>query len=93
MRMGRTSKEAIDTITRLSRKVQYHDGVEPTCLFAKRNQVLYENTRRLNQLTGVNVKYTSEDVSGKHSEAPYADKYPQEKDLRAFLDKVRRFAK
>lgn len=89
MRMGRASKEAIETLTKLSRKVHYEDGVEPTCLYAKRNQVLNENMRRLRQLTGVNVTYTSQDFSGKHTEAPYKDRYPQEKDLRAFLDKVR----
>lgn len=88
LRMGRASQEAIDTFKGLSRKVTYEDGVEPTCLYARRNQVLYENTRRLKQLQGVNVTYRASDVSGKSGEAPNKDLYPQEKDLRPFLDKV-----
>lgn len=87
--MGRVSPEANATFTKLSRKVYYDDGVEPTSLFAKRQQVLNENNRRLKQLPGYPVQFIAHDVSGKSQDAPYKELFPKDVDLRAFLDKVR----
>lgn len=88
MRMGRASPEACETLSKLSRKVVYEDGVEPTCLFARRNDVLRENTRRLKLLEGATINYKAQDISGKKSQEPYGDKYPTENELLACLDKV-----
>lgn len=89
IRMGRVSSEANATFTKLSRKVHYDDGVEPTSLFAKRQQVLNENNRRLKQLPGHPMQFIAREVSGKSPDAPYKELFPKDDALKAFLDKVR----
>lgn len=71
----------------LGRKVVYDDGIEPTCLFPKRNQVLYENNRRLNTIKTNALKFTAYDASG-HEEKSGTPIYPDPVKLREVLDKV-----
>lgn len=88
IRIGIMAPEIIRTFGGLSRTIQYTDGIEPTCLYPRRDQVSNENKRRLSALQAAIVAYEARDCSGKEKEYPYKEYYPDPVKLRDLLNKV-----
>lgn len=61
MRRGLLTKEMKDTLQKLSRPITYPDGLEPTELYAIREDVAKSNARRLKQLKGIRYIYSQSD--------------------------------
>lgn len=64
MRFGQLSGAAIETFRTLTRRVTYNDDIEPTELFALRNEVDGANSARLKNLNGCAHTYQSRDRPG-----------------------------
>ena len=88
LRLGVTSPQTIQTLRDLGRKVQYDDGIEPTCLFPTRNQVLNENRKRLEKIDAPKTVYTGTDVSGRQVKEPHKIFHEDLNELHKFLDKA-----
>ncbi|KAF8656392.1 hypothetical protein AX16_002577 [Volvariella volvacea WC 439] len=65
MRFGQLTPAAINAFSKLSRKVQYDDGIEPTELFPTRKEVTNSNESRLRQLPGKPLEYQASDLQGR----------------------------
>ncbi|ODN83122.1 hypothetical protein L202_01327 [Cryptococcus amylolentus CBS 6039] len=72
MRFGRLTSASIDTFKSLARPVKYSDGIEPTSLFPRREEVERANLYRLNQLHTEGHTYIS--VDGGKLEGAQRDK-------------------
>ncbi|WVQ70825.1 hypothetical protein IAR50_000347 [Cryptococcus sp. DSM 104548] len=72
MRFGRLTSTSIETFKSLARPVRYNDGIEPTSLFPRREEVDRANLYRLNQLTTEGHTYHS--IDGGKLEGPQRDK-------------------
>lgn len=88
LRLGQTPPHLIETFRGLGRKVEYSDGIEPTCLFPTRNQVLQENSRRLMSIKEESMIFRANDVSGTDPETKKAF-HPDPVKLKGVLDTVR----
>ncbi|KAH9921473.1 uncharacterized protein B0H18DRAFT_880188, partial [Fomitopsis serialis] len=64
MRLGRLSQSTMMAFRRLSRRVVYHDDIEPTDLFPTRRQVYGANHTRLEQLQGTPMPFPAADQPG-----------------------------
>ncbi|RLV90878.1 ATP-dependent DNA helicase PIF1 [Spathaspora sp. JA1] len=61
LRFGKLQPETIQKFMRLSRRVSYQDGIEPTELFPTRNEVKRANFARLNQLNSKAYVFVADD--------------------------------
>ncbi|SCV70212.1 BQ2448_1606 [Microbotryum intermedium] len=61
MRFGTLSAQSIATFKSLSRDPKYTDGIDPTELYPRREEVDRSNVTRLNALPGQAIEYRSED--------------------------------
>lgn len=61
MRFGKLTRESIQEFMKLSRGIKYEDGIEPTELFPRREDVDRANTARLSQLNTDGWSYVSVD--------------------------------
>ncbi|KAL0252570.1 hypothetical protein I308_101962 [Cryptococcus tetragattii IND107] len=61
MRFGRLSNESVIAFKSLARPLKFNDGIEPTALFPRREDVDRANLSRLNQLDTVGFTYHSID--------------------------------
>jgi ATP-dependent DNA helicase PIF1 len=64
MRLGQIDDDIVAQFTALSREVQYDDGIEPTELYPRREQVEKANNARLEKLPGRLIEYESTDRGG-----------------------------
>ncbi|GJE87828.1 ATP-dependent DNA helicase PIF1 [Phanerochaete sordida] len=64
MRFGQLSPEMIKAFRALSREVTYSDGIEPTELYPRRDQVSTANSRRLQELQTQPRQYKASDMPG-----------------------------
>jgi len=62
MRFGKLSTASIAAFKALSRTIQYDDGIEPTVLFPRREDVDRANSTKLNDLTADGYSYTAVDT-------------------------------
>lgn len=62
MRLGQISQQTVDTFKRLSRPLEFNDGVESAELFPTRAQVDGSNERRLRELPGAPIRYDAIDT-------------------------------
>ncbi|KAL9468730.1 hypothetical protein ACSS6W_010424 [Trichoderma asperelloides] len=62
MRLGHISQQTVDTFKRLSRPLEFNDGVESAELFPTRAQVDGSNERRLRELPGAPIRYDAIDT-------------------------------
>lgn len=88
LRLGRVSVKDEALLKSLGRKVIYDDGIEPTCLYPKREQVSSENRRRLTCLKTKPRTFVAHDFSGLEPDAPRNPFHPDPAKLKDFLDKV-----
>ncbi|WVQ85854.1 hypothetical protein IAT38_008022 [Cryptococcus sp. DSM 104549] len=72
MRFGRLSEESIAEFKKLARPLKYDDGIEPTVLFPRREDVDRANLSRLQQLKTEGYTYNS--VDGGKSEPAQREK-------------------
>lgn len=72
MRFGRLSNESIVAFKSLARPLKFNDGIEPTALFPRREDVDRANFSRLNQLDSVGFTYHS--IDGGSAEANQREK-------------------
>ncbi|OXG73905.1 ATP-dependent DNA helicase PIF1 [Cryptococcus neoformans MW-RSA36] len=72
MRFGRLSNESIVAFKSLARPLKFNDGIEPTALFPRREDVDRANLSRLNQLDSVGFTYHS--IDGGSAEANQREK-------------------
>ncbi|CAH2448661.1 DNA helicase [Komagataella phaffii CBS 7435] len=71
LREGHVYPEIIQQFSKLGKEVVYTDGIEPTELYATRNEVEAANKSRLAKLEGPLVTYTAKDVSDRPDTPPY----------------------
>lgn len=62
MRLGQISQQTVDTFKKLSRPLEFNDGVESAELFPTRAQVDGSNERRLRELPGTPNRYDAIDT-------------------------------
>ncbi|KAF7306584.1 ATP-dependent DNA helicase PIF1 [Mycena indigotica] len=68
MRYGRIEPEDEEIFRSLEREVRYDDGIQPTELLSRRDEVDRANNRRLNALPGATRTYTAVQSSGINSQ-------------------------
>ncbi|KAF5384756.1 hypothetical protein D9757_006264 [Collybiopsis confluens] len=68
MRFGDMSEKTIKTFRSLDRVVHYEDGVQPTQLYPRREQVDHANRTRLAELSGEMHSYVAMDIPGTDSD-------------------------
>lgn len=62
IREGKVSNELVNQLKQLERPVTYDDGIEPTELYALRNEVERANSQRLERLSGPSFVYDAVDT-------------------------------
>ncbi|QRV74471.1 ATP-dependent DNA helicase PIF1 [Ceratobasidium sp. AG-Ba] len=65
MRLGVVSQVSADLFSRLSRKVEYNDGIQPTQIYPLRRSADDANKRQMDLLTGEEIKFKALDTFGK----------------------------
>ncbi|QRV89235.1 ATP-dependent DNA helicase PIF1 [Ceratobasidium sp. AG-Ba] len=65
MRLGVVSQASADLFSRLSRKVEYNDGIQPTQIYPLRRLADEANKRQMDLLTGEEIKFKALDTFGK----------------------------
>jgi ATP-dependent DNA helicase PIF1 len=68
MRYGNLSPGTIQAFKRLSRNIEYKDGIAPTELYAMRHEVSTANAMRLDQLRTETRTFNATDIPGYDSE-------------------------
>ncbi|PIL30943.1 hypothetical protein GSI_07112 [Ganoderma sinense ZZ0214-1] len=85
MRFGKMDAQTTLSFRKLSRPVQYDDGIEPTELYPTRNEVDSANTARLAKLAGQPKDYPAKDSPGRDE---HGNPFPFERVERALRDMV-----
>lgn len=63
LRIGKIDYKIENRLRKLSRSIDFNDGIEPTELFPTREEVERSNLNKLNQLNGSEIVFNCEDVS------------------------------
>lgn len=91
IRLGQVSEETKRIFKKLERRVEYADGLEPTCLYATAREVSAENNSRLKRLRGEATTFFAKDLSAVRESAngTTCTVYPYPDTLQSELESVR----
>ena len=74
LRIGKIDYKIENKLLKLSRSIEFNDGIEPTELFPTRNEVEKSNLLKLNLLNGPEIEFIAKDISIDNSKIDEKDK-------------------